>query len=287
MEIKKSIKKIASDEYKTDMLKSGINLDLDISPKPIRMSSTITEFISYFFEPASIREGYVVNENQYLVPVFITKIDGDSSELLSIIRDKHTNNKDVIDIITGYHFLKRPVFCSDNFDDDKIFDNKKLNRSYISNIDFISSLCKAKRNLLFNAIETIIEYKKDIEILSNIDNKDIVKASIFQNDRLFKMYCKSDLELTPSKLVILDTDRTDLNWQAIVRFMLYHYLCFDILVLSKHSYSCIENYLPKFYYDLHKLDVKKESLKSKKSFNKTKIAIGIGSVVSLVTIFLL
>ncbi len=253
MKIKQSVRKEASEEINKELVKSGLypNGDGELiqNISPLRLSTTREELDLLLFEESAVRSGFSVDDTEVTVPVLFSKVNG-NSDLLDKVKDIKSKNLCPIDMLSNFHLLKREAYSSRIIDEKIFVETGKLNKVYLYSFDEISYLNTQKKKMLINAIESIIEEKFDIDILVDVSDIDIVKSALFANERMYKLFHEANFNSVVPKLIISDLSKSTLNYQAVVRLLMYHYLCMDVIIFSKKSYSSIEDYLPREYYDV-------------------------------------
>ncbi len=251
MENKKSIRKKASEDYSENLLKSGLVSNVndleEVALRPVRLSVTWEEFCLLLFERPEVRTGYSVDVDEINIPVLFVKINGMTKEVESII--KRANSADNIYLLNSFHMFKREAFstCFDGGTFLTIGDEES--QKLILNHENISYLSPLKKRLVMKALKQICEDIRSIKSFNDKTNKDILSAAIVGNERLFKMFHEYDISAEPSKIIINDKTKSPINFQTIVRLLMYHYLFFDVIIISKNGYSSIEGYLPRSCYD--------------------------------------
>lgn len=278
--VRKNIESEVSSSLSSDgLLMEDGTLDERV-PSSLRLASTKEEFISFLFERPNLRPGFVLNEKELKIPVFISKADKNSQKFISDMREKSRSHKNETLVLNGFHIIKRVPINNSNVPENSINKDGTLNREVAKTIHEISFLKPMKRETFLNAVELIIRNKKEFHILEETSSYDILCYSVCENDKIIKIFNKSHYEISPPKLVIIDTNISDLNPCSVVRLLLVHNLAFDLVVASYKSYSSIENYFPEGLYDVHFFEEQCDNNYEVSIKRKQKIKISLGMIIT-------
>ncbi len=255
MKSNKSIRKKASDEYSKDLLQSGLVSDIDHIQdavlKPVRLSVTMKELGLLLFESAEVRSGFSADLNEINIPVLFAKINGFDEDFESIYKKLKDSEK--VDYLSSFYLLKREAYAPKLSDDVLSNFEESYNLAEIFEQANINYLSPQKKTYILSALLSVCSDIASFDQFKERSISDVVSAAIFGNDRLFKMLHHYELLSEPPKLFVDDSSKQPINFEVVVRLLMYHYLFFDVIILSKRAYSSIEEYFPADYYDEFRL----------------------------------
>ncbi len=220
-------------------------------PSSIRISTKKEDFENLLFEKATLREGFHADNQEIQVPVFISKLNNNSQEFVSKIREDYRLRPNNMVMFSGFHILKNEAKNNETIAKNVITEDGEVDVILAGQIDEIRELKPAKRKILYLAIKKIVATKADIEAIAELSAYEIFNYAVLENDKVLNVFNNADFNNTPPKCVVVDSGKSTLNQCAVLRLLLMHVLAFDIVVSSYKSHTSIEDYFPEDYYDVY------------------------------------
>lgn len=235
--------------YRDDILNSSL-------PKALRLSSSFEEWRAWWPEPAYIRPGFLVAEDQVYIPCFLALIS----------RVKETRIRDLIGFepqtskgqglvyFNSFHMLSRFVPHENQPLEIEINTPDFLTLAMAMSFKPLDGLNPNKRRAYFEAIAQVIRLWPQIQPKSNLSAQQVFYQLIYGCDRIQEIFGLSIYQDQVVKCVIRHQQKDKADELAALRILLMHFLCFDIVILMSDAQASIEDYLPEAFYDKHILD---------------------------------
>ncbi len=228
-------------------------------PSSIRISTNKEDFESQLFVKAPLREGFQEHKDEIQIPVFISKLNNNSQEFISKIREDFRLRPNNTLMFSGFHILKNEPKSYERIPKNVISEDGEVDVILAGQIDEIRALTPAKREILYLAIKKIVATKNDIEAIAELSALDIFSYAILENEKVLTVFNNADFKNIPPKCVVVDSGKSILNPCAVFRLLLMHVLAFDIVVSSYKSHTSIEDYFPENYYDVYYYEEEKKN----------------------------
>lgn len=219
-------------------------------PSSVRISSNKEAFESLLFEKAVLRDGFENYGENIQVPVFITKLNGNSQSFIAKVREDFRLNSNNMLMYSGFHILKKSPEHLAQVPKNIISEDGEIDVILAGQVPEIRQLKSTKRMILYTAIKRLVDLKNQIPAIADLTAHEIFCYAVLDSDKLMNVLNHADYNKTPPKCVIVDSAQSSLNPCSVLRLLFLHLLAFDIVIASYKSHQSIEDCLPQEFYDI-------------------------------------
>ncbi|MCK8058273.1 MULTISPECIES: YceG family protein [unclassified Fusibacter] len=246
----------------------------------LRLATTVDELSLLLFEPYEYRPGFHADERQVTLPCFFTKVDGHTHQLMSTARKwKQDHNRTTL-VYGGFHSLdQRPTTYS-------VKTAKELDQSALKekqDLEPLAHLSEVKKDRVVQSAFKVMQWL-DGELKLSYKKPELLAALLLDNRHILDAYHHTELTQTVPKCIVEDNQKKVPSVIALARMLMMHALGFDVLVVSKHHYSSIENYLPIEWFDHHVMSAQEMDKENHRSSPVGQV-IGMVMIAALVLIY--
>ncbi len=225
------------------------------SLSPIRLVTTKEEFSVYLFLDAFVRPGFEVEDGVAQIPHLFCKLDGSVDDMIIELQKLKRANSEKVEILHGFNKMnKKPTtsFFETKpgwYDDETGID---IDAAFMDTINSLGHLRPKYRYNFLEAVNRVLEAVKSDALLINPPTPRVVLETLIYNSAIVvDMYHRFDYQFMVPKFIVIDSSQYGLNPYGALRLMLMNELGFDVVIVSKDSYSSIENVISPDEYELY------------------------------------
>lgn len=271
--VQKTIKTMAR-QTQDELLEETKNSSLLLQPfatrnydmESVRLQTSLPEIDILLGTPAIVRQGFEQDDinKKIIIPTIFAKVDGVPENESAYIKhlDK-INESPGLEALVSIHFISSDWFISDSQYDEIMADFSVQN---LMNSD-AWSYGMANRLLQKKIAQATINMMNDWPFSLEKDRENmmsVISMALDLPQELVEMSLEVDYpKEVPTLAFVHKEELGQITRDDVVALNMFHYLGWDVVVYSPHSFSSLENYMPEDTFDYFSYETVKNTNASK------------------------